>query len=321
MQSSIVSVDSLAWGAFERTFPSNVREQLADVPQQMILALGPELANAWLVAEEAIASVRAEVEAAAVAAPSQAAAPAPDDQLEITMRDGSVLRGTLDAAKLPFVSGYGTIEVATSAITSFDDGRLALEDGSVLKGDFGAGEVSLTTSHGVMRLPAGDIIAINRGAATAAREPPSAGGSPEPALARGQGTLMGRVLDPFGQPVGDVTVRIAGSNLRTATNSAGEYRLPYVPGKFRLVIEKAGYDSEQFELDLAQSATFPVADKSLVSVPPNPGLFFWGRSDWVPISVCRSEQVEKDTNSFLTIRFIHPVMMTRYGCGAVRAQA
>ena len=26
-------------------------------------------------------------------------------------------------------------------------------------------------------------------------------------------------------------------------------------------------------------------------------------------------------NFFLTIRFIHPVMMTRYGCGAVRAQA
>ena len=40
------------WGIVERSFSSNVREQLAAVPQQMVLALGPELTNAWLVVEE-----------------------------------------------------------------------------------------------------------------------------------------------------------------------------------------------------------------------------------------------------------------------------
>ena len=62
-----------------------------------------------------------ETEAAAAATTAVAETPeaVPGDQVEITMADGSVLKGQLDAAKVPFVSGYGTIEVETGAITSW----------------------------------------------------------------------------------------------------------------------------------------------------------------------------------------------------------
>ena len=165
LQSSIVSLDSLAWSTVERTFPSSVRELLAEVPQEMLLALGPELTNTWLVAEEAAASIRAELGATTAAA--QISDAVPGEQVEITMGDGSVLKGHVDPAKIPFVSGYGTIEVETGAIASFAESRLALEDGSVLKGAFGDGDVALTTGrHGALRIPAREIVAMNRSSAS-----------------------------------------------------------------------------------------------------------------------------------------------------------
>ena len=106
---------------------------------------------------------------------------------------------------------------------------------------------------------------------------------------------MGRVLDHFKQPVSGATVRVLGSNLRTATDATGNYRLPYVPGKFRVAIEKDAHDSEEIDLDLAQATTYPLEDKSLTPVPQSAGLYFQGKRAWLPTSACRIEQAERDT--------------------------
>ena len=139
---------------FEYAFTTSAREQVNALPHEMVLALTPELDNLWRLVRAVESTARGQPEAAP--APTTAAVDATDapsgDQVEITMGDGSVLKGRLAPAKVPFVSGYGTIEVDTSAITSFADGRLALEDGSALKGAFGDGELALTTSHGALRL-------------------------------------------------------------------------------------------------------------------------------------------------------------------------
>ena len=286
LQSTIVSVDSLAWAPVERSFSSNVREQLAAVPQQMVLALGPELTNTWLVVEELVASIRAELEPATATA--EISETAPGDQVEITMGDGSVLKGQLDPAKIRFVSGYGTIEVDTSAITSFAEDRLSLEDGSMLKGAFGDGDLTLTTSQGALRLPAREIVAIRRSGISepAPTTEQVTTTTQAPAVAQGQAVLVGRVLNRFNQPVDGATVRILGSNLRTATDSSGNYRLPYVPGKFRVVIEKEGHDSEEIELDLVQATNYPLEDRYLIPIPQSAGLYFQGKSAWLSASPC-----------------------------------
>ena len=104
--------------AFERTFTTSARAQVNTLPHEMVLTLAPELANLWRLVRAVENIPRGQSEAAGSVEPGPeakagASAAAGSDQLEITMRDGSVLRGQLDLAKVPFVSGYGTIEVAT----------------------------------------------------------------------------------------------------------------------------------------------------------------------------------------------------------------
>lgn len=56
--------------------------------------------------------------------------------------------------------------------------------------------------------------------------------TPVPALAQDQAVLVGRVLDRFNQPVSGAAVHVVGSNLRTTTDSSGNYRLRYAPASF-----------------------------------------------------------------------------------------
>jgi hypothetical protein len=291
--------------AFEYTFTTNARDQVNTLPHEMVLMLAPELANLWRLVRAVESTTREAARPAeppVIAAASEVGATAPGivtgDQVEITMGDGSVLKGQLEAAKVPFVSAYGTIEVETSAIISFADGRLALEDGSVLKGGFGDGDVGLSTGQGALRIPAREIMAMGRTGTPGAATEEALTATPAPAVAEGQAVLVGRVLDRFNQPVAAATVRVVGSNLRTTTDSSGNYRLPYAPGKFRVVIEKEGHDSEEAKLDLAQATSYPLEDKYLIPVPRNAGLYFAGERAWLATSPCQIELAERDTGTF-----------------------
>ena len=153
-----------------------------------------------------VASIRSELEATtATAAASEAVL---GEQVAITMGDSSVLKGQLAPAKVPFVSGYGTIEIETSAITSFAEGRLSLEDGSVLKGGFGEGDVAQTTSQGALRIPAREIVAIKRSGTS---EPASQGAPDEaPALVVEAEILADQAVQACSKdPSGDCALQLA----------------------------------------------------------------------------------------------------------------
>ena len=107
-------------------------------------------------------------------------------------------------------------------------------------------------------------------------------------------------------------MRVVGSNLRTTTDSSGNYRLPYVPGKFRVVIEKEGHDSEEIDLDLAQATNYPLEDKHLTPVPRSAGLYFQGELDWQATSACVVELAEGNGMDLMRAR------VTRF---AVRGEA
>jgi hypothetical protein len=180
----------------------------------------------------------------------------------ISVKDGSSLSGKVVGGKVPFASSFGEIEVNMDDVRSFADGKLSLADGTVLKGTFGDKEIEIATSVGKLEVDANEVVEIERSGAPTAKEAPK--------LHAGQGLLTGRVFDAFGQPLRGVTVRIAGTTFSTETGTDGDYQLAYVPGYMVVQLTRAGYESIEFGLNLAQAATYPVENKALVPVKPDP---------------------------------------------------
>ena len=204
------------------------------------------------------------------------------------LKDGNILVGKIAAAKIPFASSFGTIEVDLGEVQSFADEALRLADGSVLKGRFGEGTMEISTSRGALKVPATDVVAIARGKPGPA---PAAGGSASPAP--GQGVLTGRILDKFKKPVSNATVRILGSSLEARTDRDGRYRLNYVPGQLQVTIQAPGHDPVQFGLALSAPTEYPVEDKVLLRLPPGPGVFYWDKDDWTALNECKLKITQK----------------------------
>jgi len=110
----------------------------------------------------------------------------------------------------------------------------------------------------------------------------------------GQGVLTGRITDLFGNPVSGATLKIAGSSMKAETDEGGKYRVPYVPGKFSVVVTHENYDPYEFSLELSTASTYPVEDKSLVKVPPGKGIYAVGENDWLPIASCTVINTKED---------------------------
>jgi len=196
-------------------------------------------------------------------------------QTRVELADGTVLNGEVSAGTLTFDSSLGAVQLPFQDVQVYKDEAATLNDGSVLKGRFGEGAVEITTGRGTLKIPAKDIVAIARSKPVPASAV-GGGASPVP----GQGVLTGRVLDNFDKPVGNATVRIHGSALEARTGSDGLYRLNYVPGQLQVAIQAPGHDPTQFALALSTPTEYPVEDKVLFRLPPEPGVFYWGMEGW-----------------------------------------
>ncbi len=207
-------------------------------------------------------------------------------QTRIELADGTIVTGETTTPTLSFVSSLGTVELPFQEIRSYRDEAATLADGSVLKGRFSEGTVELDTSRGTLKVPAKEIVAIS----PATPGPAAVAGA---APAAGQGTLTGRVLDNFGKPVADATIRILGSSIETHTDGVGRYQLRYVPGQLAVQVESTGYDPIQFPLVLSAATEYPVEDKVLLRLPPGPGVFYWDADGWTALRECSLEIAEK----------------------------
>ncbi len=108
-----------------------------------------------------------------------------------------------------------------------------------------------------------------------------------------EGTLAGRVVDLFGNPV-SARVSIRGQAREVQTDSRGRYRLGYVPGRFELAVEAPGYYSRTIPWDLYQPATVEAEPVVLVPRPSAPGLWVPGPQGYVAAEP-KSLKVRRET--------------------------
>jgi hypothetical protein len=99
------------------------------------------------------------------------------------------------------------------------------------------------------------------------------GCSPEP-------LVTGQVFDEFGKPVVGAIVQIQGTTFRDTTDSTGKYSVSYVPGNFAVDVQKQGFTSAHFALNIASPMQYPAAPVTLIPLPTTPGFYLFGRSDY-----------------------------------------
>ncbi len=86
--------------------------------------------------------------------------------------------------------------------------------------------------------------------------------------------IDGKILDAFGEPLPDVTVKIGKTTFSAKTDSSGQYLLDYAPGTMRLTFSKDGYTTMDLRLDIQQKTHFPVETMYLFPIPIENGIFY-----------------------------------------------
>ncbi len=69
--------------------------------------------------------------------------------------------------------------------------------------------------------------------------------------------IEGRVIDDKGDPLSGVAVNISKTRYETLTDDAGQYIIPYAPGRFEIIYSKFGYVSKTLLLDIQEKVEFP----------------------------------------------------------------
>lgn len=96
--------------------------------------------------------------------------------------------------------------------------------------------------------------------------------------------IAGEVVDGFGNPLRDAVVSVEGTTFKATTNSNGKYSVGYVPGKISVMIRKEGYTSANLPFDIAIESAVPAETVTLYKIPEGKGVFFFGQSDYVPLT-------------------------------------
>lgn len=110
--------------------------------------------------------------------------------------------------------------------------------------------------------------------------------------------IEGRVADPFGNGLADVTVQVQKTTFRATSGRDGHYALDYVPGTFAVEFVKPGYTTQTLELAIQQKMRFPAETVILYPIPSNPGLYYLGDRELVllPRSTVRVSRIEGEWN-------------------------
>ena len=95
--------------------------------------------------------------------------------------------------------------------------------------------------------------------------------------------IEGEVRDAFGKPLGDVDVSIPNTAFKSATGSNGKYMLPFAPGKFSLTFAKLGYSEYSIIHEVSVETAVPLAVVTLYKKPQENGIWFFGKTDYIPV--------------------------------------
>jgi len=100
------------------------------------------------------------------------------------------------------------------------------------------------------------------------------------------GTLNGRIIDGFGQPVmfAEVKTECDVSTYSSTTNTSGNYSVSYSPGNVRMIIKKEGYVTMNIPFMVEDAGEFAIDDITIWDVPPKGGLFVVGDSEYIALN-------------------------------------
>ncbi len=85
--------------------------------------------------------------------------------------------------------------------------------------------------------------------------------------------IEGKILDGFGQPVKDATVKVEGTQFTSQSNGNGEYSVSYVPGDIKVLISKEGFTETSFTVKISTESTFPAETMTIYEIPKEEGIF------------------------------------------------
>jgi hypothetical protein len=111
-----------------------------------------------------------------------------------------------------------------------------------------------------------------------------AASAPPVASTLNSATLVGKVIDCFGKPLGGVSVMVQNTKFAGVTDNQGNYSLGYVPGTIQVSYSKQGYYVASLTFQITTPSTYPVQDLSLFKVPPGKGIFFAGKDGYVSLA-------------------------------------
>ena len=106
-------------------------------------------------------------------------------------------------------------------------------------------------------------------------------------------------MDGAGKPLPDAVVSVEFTTFKAITNAQGKYSVGYVPGKVKVLLQKAGYTSATIPLDIAIETTFPAAPVTLHKIPQHTCevcIGFQGRT------LCRSASAGDDMMAIQSAR-------------------
>lgn len=148
--------------------------------------------------------------------------------MSITLKNGDIVIGEIQQEKIQFQAKAGKLDIKSSEVVSFEEGKLQLRGGTTLVGTFTGGSLSVSTSWGgTISIKIQDITRITQ--ATSSVETSKVGGKTEPPPQPPQ--LPGQETTPYTPPPpgsGSVTRDSEGQAYVPVRDSAGNV-IGYTP--------------------------------------------------------------------------------------------
>lgn len=115
--------------------------------------------------------------------------------------------------------------------------------------------------------------------------------------------ITGTVVDERGQAVAGVAVKIENAAFATTTGDAGEYRLDFAPGKFRVIFAKSGYVGDTLALELSEKIAFPAETVTLYRIPEERGIFVLSDSGYQALPRVSIRERVYEVGTFIKKRY------------------
>lgn len=98
------------------------------------------------------------------------------------------------------------------------------------------------------------------------------------------GSISGKVLDGFNEPVSGVEVDVIGTQYSCVTGDDGSYRISYDPGITKLSFTKPGYTKSVTTLNTPEITDVDLKTVTLWRYPKSGGMHFMGDKGYTPVS-------------------------------------